>query len=234
MPCRVGAEAAGPTIQRVSAGVASADGVVRSSSASPPRSVAASDSRRTATSPTPRSLRSSPMTAPTARQRNASSIAHKTSRACVAVTVTSRSGAKADFVEAGSIGRAAFARRHLLGDPQHGARGSAAGERQREAGRGRDLGLAGRGDLVQRRRRQPAAQHVVDFGDAERQQRRRLVEERVLALDLHNGAAERGDEVAPLLPAARRRHGRKGRVGHDWSGNQRFERICSCFVLIDS
>ena len=72
---------------------ASLGGAARSNSASAPLSAAASESRRTAMLSIPRA-RISPITAQTARQRSASSIAHSRSRRCVAETVTSRSGAR--------------------------------------------------------------------------------------------------------------------------------------------
>ena len=80
-------------IQRVAAVEASSAGAARSMSASAPLSAAASDSRRTATG-SMKPYRHSPITAPTARQRSASSIAHKRSQQCTAATVSSRSGAR--------------------------------------------------------------------------------------------------------------------------------------------
>ena len=72
---------------------ASLPGCARSNKASVPHSAAASDSRRTATgSIAP--WRISPMTAPMARQRKASSIAHSRSRLCATLAVSSRSGAQ--------------------------------------------------------------------------------------------------------------------------------------------
>jgi len=87
------AERAAPTIHRVVALEASNGGAPRNSKARPPCSAAASDSRRVATRSMARSLRISPITAPTQRQRRASSIAHSTSRTFGAATRSNRSGA---------------------------------------------------------------------------------------------------------------------------------------------
>ena len=87
-------EGAAPTIQRVAAVEASFAGAARKSNASAPLSAAASDSRRIATMSI-EPWRHSPITAATARQRNASSIAHSKSRRCATPTVSSRSGMRA-------------------------------------------------------------------------------------------------------------------------------------------
>ena len=82
-----------PTIQRLAAVEVSFGGTALSSSANTPFSVAASESRLTMTLSIP-PIRISPITASTARQRNASSIAQSKSCRRATETVTSRSGAR--------------------------------------------------------------------------------------------------------------------------------------------
>ena len=95
-------------------------GAARSSSASAPLSAAASESRRTATA-SMLPARISPITAPTARQRSASSIAHSRSRRCATRHCDQPLGREAEGIEAGAMRRAAFGARHVFGDPEQAA-----------------------------------------------------------------------------------------------------------------
>ena len=75
---------------------------------------------------------------------------------------------KAESIEAGAVRRAAFGERHVLGDPDE-AGVFARRQCERKAGRRGEVGLARRGDLVQRAARQAAAERRIDRRDAERQ-----------------------------------------------------------------
>ena len=73
---------------------------------------------------------------------------------------------KREQVEAGTVGRAILGKRHVLGDPQKVSRGGR--QPERKAGGGGEMGLARRGNFMQRAARQAAAEHGVERLDAER------------------------------------------------------------------
>lgn len=73
---------------------------------------------------------------------------------------------KAAFVEAGAAQRAALGERDVLGNGDDGA--AALDQAEREAGRGGEMRLALRGDLVQRAAHQAAAERGIERRNAER------------------------------------------------------------------
>ena len=77
-------------------------------------------------------------------------------------------GREIEVIEAGSVRRAAFAQRHVLGDPEHAGL-LVRRQPQHEPRRGGEVRLTRRRDFVQRAARQAAAERGVDARDAERQ-----------------------------------------------------------------
>ena len=75
---------------------------------------------------------------------------------------------KAEGIETGPIGRAAFGKRHVLGEPADVGL-FARGEPQRKTRCCGEVGLARRRDFVQRAAHKAAAERRVDGRDAERQ-----------------------------------------------------------------
>ena len=75
-------------------------------------------------------------------------------------------GRETKTFKAGSVGRAAFGQRHVLGDPDGAFPRSARRNSQREPGRGGEMGLARGRNFVQCAARKPAAKRGIDRLDA--------------------------------------------------------------------
>src|SRR6266536_4729806 len=122
-------------------------------------------------------------------------------------------GGKAEILEARAIGRAVLGKRHVLGDPHQGAR-IAPREDERKPGRGGDFRLAGRGDLVERAGRKPAAQRRIEGGNAERHgamasgsgklERQRTAQPRQHGMRWGSFAICRSDHCEPILSGSRK------------------------------
>jgi hypothetical protein len=82
---------------------------------------------------------------------------------------------KTEGIETGPIGRAAFGKRHVLGEPADVGL-FARGEPQRKTRCCGEVGLARRRDFVQRAARQTTAERFVDRRDAERQDGRAVLD----------------------------------------------------------
>src|SRR6266567_3028022 len=122
-------------------------------------------------------------------------------------------GGKAEILEARAIGRAVLGKRHVLGDPHQGAR-IAPREDERKPGRDGDFRLAGRGDLVERAGRKPAAQRRIEGGNAERHgamasgsgklERQRTAQPRQHGMRWGSFAICRSDHCEPILSGSRK------------------------------
>jgi len=75
-------------------------------------------------------------------------------------------GREVEGIEARAVQRATFGERHVLGDPADAA---ACRQSERKAGRGGEMGFAGRRDFMQRAACQAAAERLIDGRNAERQ-----------------------------------------------------------------
>ena len=77
-------------------------------------------------------------------------------------------GRKAESVETGPISRAAFGKRHVLGNPDDASL-YLRRQRQREAGSRGQVGLGNRRDFMQRAAREAAAKGLIECRDSQRQ-----------------------------------------------------------------